>query len=293
MAAIWMLAAMLLFSLMGVCVKFASAQYNFFELVGYRGLISLVVIGLLTQVHGVSLRTPVPLAHTWRSVVGVSSLCLWFYSFAGLPLATAVTLNATAPVWIALILMSAAFVLTARKADWRLTLAIIISFAGVALVLKPTITQDQLHYGFMGLLSGLLAAFAYLQVAQLGRMGEPEYRVVFYFSLGCMIGGLAGALAMGYNTQHTWQGIGLLLAIGLLACMAQMAMTRAYTVGKTLVIANMQYSGIVFSSFFGWLFFSDRVDWLAWLGIALIIVSGIAATIYRPKIDAPDTSIGV
>jgi S-adenosylmethionine uptake transporter len=188
--------------------------------------------------------------------------------------------------------MSAAFVLTARKADWRLTLAIIISFAGVALVLKPTITQDQLHYGFMGLLSGLLAAFAYLQVAQLGRMGEPEYRVVFYFSLGCMIGGLAGALAMGYNTQHTWQGMGLLLAIGLLACMAQMAMTRAYTVGKTLVIANMQYSGIVFSSFFGWLFFSDRVDWLAWLGIALIIVSGIAATIYRPKIDAPDTSIG-
>jgi S-adenosylmethionine uptake transporter len=62
--------------------------------------------------------------------------------------------------------------------------AVLLGFVGVALVLRPTITSDQLWHGAAGLLSGLLSATAYLQVTALGRAGEPEVRVVLYFSLG-------------------------------------------------------------------------------------------------------------
>ena len=63
-------------------------------------------------------------------------------------------------------------------------------FVGVALVLRPTLEQRQLWYGLAGLLSGLLSALVYLQISALGRAGEPEERIVFYFSLGGIVVGL-------------------------------------------------------------------------------------------------------
>ena len=67
------------------------------------------------------------------------------------------------------------------------------------------------------------------------------------------------------------------------ALMAQMAMTRAYRVGKVLVVANLQYTGIVFSSLWGLALWGDRFDWHVWMGIAVILVSGIAATFYNTR----------
>jgi S-adenosylmethionine uptake transporter len=68
--------------------------------------------------------------------------------------------------------------------------------------------------------------------------------------------------------------------------MAQIAMTRAYRVGKVLVVANLQYMGIVFSSVWGVALWGDRFDWHVWLGIAVILASGIAATFYNTRSTA-------
>jgi len=83
-----MVCATFLFASMGVCVKLASAWYGTGEIVMYRGLIGLLLMGALTRWQGVSLRTTVPGMHFWRSISGVTALCLWFYSISGLPLAT-------------------------------------------------------------------------------------------------------------------------------------------------------------------------------------------------------------
>jgi S-adenosylmethionine uptake transporter len=140
----------------------------------------------------------------------------------------------------------------------------------------------------------MLSAFAYLQVKKLGQMGEPEYRVVFYFSLTSVVAGLLGTVAgpgfIGNNTvawhSHSATGIALLLAIGVTATIAQMAMTRAYRLGKTLVTANLQYAGIVFSSVWGILIWGDVLSWLGWLGIGVILASGVAATYYNSRTAA-------
>jgi drug/metabolite transporter (DMT)-like permease len=282
LAPLLMLGAALLFSVMGVCVKWASAQYSAGELVFYRSLVGALVIGALALVRGNSLRTAVPGMHFWRSASGVCSLTLWFYALGGLPLATAMTLNYMSSVWMALFLLGGAVLLGAARVDGRLVATVLTGFAGVALVLRPTIEQQQLWHGLAGLVSGLVAAMAYLQVTALGRAGEPTERIVFYFSIGGLVIGALWMLVQG-TSAHRLHGLGLLLAIGLLATAAQMMMTRAYRIGRTLSNASLQYLGIVFSVVFGVLLFDDPVTSMALAGMVLIVIAGLAATLLRSR----------
>jgi drug/metabolite transporter (DMT)-like permease len=277
-----MLCASLLFAVMGVCVKFASAQYSAGEMVFYRALVGTLFIFGLTRWRGSSLATTVPAMHFWRSASGVIALMLWFYAIGGLPLATAMTLNYMSSVWMALFLIGGGVLVGATRVDGRLVAAVLLGFAGVALVLRPTVDQQQLWHGLIGLLSGMLAAMAYLQVTALGRAGEPEERIVFYFSIG---GLAAGALSMAVRgaSAHTPRGLALLLAIGLLATVAQMLMTRAYRIGRTLANASLQYLGIVFSFVFGVLLFDDAVTLSAVAGMVLIVGAGLYATLLRSR----------
>lgn len=282
--------ASLLFAVMGLCVKLASSQYNAGEIVFYRALVGLVLMGAWILARGGSLRTAVPGMHFWRSLSGVSALCLWFYALGSLPLATAMTLNYTSSVWMALFLMGGAVLFGASRIDGRLVAAVLAGFGGVALILRPTIDQQQLWYGVAGLMSGLLAAMAYLQVTALGRAGEPETRVVFYFSLGGVLAGTGFALFGGGFGAHTLRGLALLLAIGVLASLAQWMMTRAYAIGHTLSNAALQYLGIVFSFGFGVWLFDDPVTWTALAGMALIVGAGLTATLLGNRAHTPTAS---
>jgi len=284
-----MVLASFLFATMGVCVKLASAEYAPGEIIFYRGLIGAVLIFMLARSRHVPLKTCVPASHFWRSLTGVIAMFLWFYALGNLPLATAMTLNYMSSVWMALFLLGGAAMLGAARVDGRLIGTVLLGFAGVALILRPTIEQDQLWHGLMGLLSGMISATAYLQVTALARAGEPEMRIVFYFSLGGAIFGLLTTLFTGMHA-HTPKGAALLVAVGLLATVAQLLMTRAYSTGRTLVIASLQYLGIAFSFGYGVLLFADHVTWMALGGMILIVGAGLAATLLRARSSAPETA---
>jgi S-adenosylmethionine uptake transporter len=280
-----MILASLFFATMSVCIKYASSHFDTFELVFYRGLIGMAFMAGVCQMRGVSLRTSIPMMHVWRSVAGVASLSAWFYAIAHLPLATAMTLNYMSGIWVAAFLIGGSLAMGQLQQVRQLgpvVLAVLAGFAGVVLMLRPTFEQDQFFAGLIGLLSGMGAALAYLQVAALGRMGEPESRTVFYFSVGTAA---VGAVLMAFTQVQawTWPSALWLLPIGLLAALGQLCMTRAYTSGATLVVANLQYTGIVFAALYGLYLFGDRLTPGGWLGMALIIGSGIAATILRQR----------
>jgi S-adenosylmethionine uptake transporter len=294
MQASWMILASLFFSTMGVCIKYASAHFHTFELVFFRGLIGVIFMASLCQVQGVPLRTPIPMMHVWRSVVGVTSLAAWFYAIAHLPLATAMTLNYMSGIWVAVFLVGGTLVMGRLQEATRqgpIVLTVIAGFGGVILLLRPTIEQDQLFAGLIGLLSGLIAALAYIQVAALGRLNEPEARTVFYFSVGTTVVGAVLMLVTGMS-PWVWPSLLWLLPVGVLAALGQLCMTKAYSRGSTLVVANLQYSGIVFGALFGLMLFGEHIPLMGWLGIALIMASGIASTILRnralPRAPAED-----
>ncbi len=285
-----MLGAAFLFALMGVCVKLASVRYGAGEIVMYRSLVGVAFLLVWVRVRGGSLRTRFPGLHAGRSAVGVAALVLWFYAIGGgLPLATAMTLNYMSSVWMAMFLVGGAVLLGSARVDARLIATVLAGFAGVALVLRPTMAQDQLWHGLAGLASGMISALAYLQVTALGRVGEPDYRIVFYFSAGGVAVGALLALLQGGFAPHDARGALLLLAVGLLATVAQLMMTRAYAIGTPLVNASLHYSGIGFAFVFGVLWFDEAVSALALAGIALIVAAGVAATLLRARLaPGPD-----
>lgn len=291
MQSLWMLVASFLFSIMGVCVKLAGHYYTTAEIVLCRGLIGVAVITAIVVARGGTFRTPFPRDHLIRGGLGVVSLWLWFYSFSLLPVATATTLNYMSSIWIAAMLFAAGWWQGNKKFEWGLAGTVLLSFIGVALLMRPSLDAEQLLGGAIALLSGVLSALVYLQVRKLGLLGEPEYRVVFYFSLTGLVAGLGGNLLTGHVPlwhAHTATGVFLVITIGLTATLAQIAMTRAYRLGNTLLTANLQYTGIVFASLFGIVIWGDAPGWMGWSGIAIILASGILATYHNQRGSAAD-----
>ena len=288
MQALWMVLASFLFATMAVGIKFASNSFTTFELVFYRGLVSVVFMAAVVRARGASLRTPIPMMHLWRSGVGVLALGSWFYAIAHLPLATAMTLNYMSGVWVAAFLVGGALLYGQPQDAQRqgpLLGTVLLGFGGVVMTLRPTMDHNQLFAGVIGLLSGMGAALAYMQVTALGKAGEPEERTVFYFSLGTAVVGSVGMLFTDITPWAAvrWQDAAWVIPIGVLASLGQWCMTRAYSKGATLVVASMQYSGIVFAVIYSLVLFGDHIAPMGWLGIAVIVASGLLATILRAR----------
>lgn len=268
-----MVVASFLFGCMGVFVKLGAQYFSSAELVFYRSLFGLLAIFLIVRARRLPLATVYWKMHLWRGVSGFAALMLFFYAIGSLPLATAITLNYTSPLFLALFTT----LILRERPHLPLILAISLGFVGVALLLRPTLHQDQLIAGLMGLASGFLAGIAYLNVKYLGQLGEPSFRVVFYFTLLCTVGGGVWMIA------HTFHAITptnflLLLGLGTTATLAQLAMTHAYREGNTLVVGSLAYSTVIFASLWGILLWGEVLAVSGWLGILLIIVSGVTAS---------------
>ncbi len=272
MQSLWMLVASLLFACMGVCVKFVAATHSAVEITFYRSFISLILMFGLVRLRGVTLATPHWRWHVSRGVVGFSALFAYFYAITLLPLATAVTLNYTSAIFLAIYLA-----LSGMRLRSGILGALVVGLLGVVLLLRPTLHAEQLVGGLIGLGSGVLAGMAYFSVRELGERGEPETRTVFYFSLVSSVCGGVWLLFSEWHAVDLRSGL-LLLGVACFATVAQLAMTRAYTRGKTLMSAALAYSTVIFSSLFGALFWGEVMDAAAWFAIGLIILSGIAAT---------------
>ncbi len=272
MQSLWMIAASFLFACMGVCVKLAAQTHSAVEITFYRSVISLLLMFGLVRLHGVPLATPHIRWQVTRGAVGFSGLFAYFYAITLLPLATAVTLNYTSAIFLALYLGFAGMRL--RKGMLG---ALALGLIGVVMLLRPTLHADQLAGGLIGLGSGVMAGMAYFSVRELGALGEPEMRTVFYFSLVSTVAAGIWLLFSDLHLPDAQSGL-LLLGVGAFATAAQLAMTRAYTRGKTLMSAALAYSTVIFSSLFGMLLWGEVLDAMAWLAIGLIILSGIAAT---------------
>jgi len=273
MTSSWMLVAGFLFATMGVLVKLGSAQFGSAELAFYRSLVSFVAILGVVRVRRGTVRTPYLGMHLVRSAVGAISLMAYFHAISQLPLATAQTLNYTSPIFLAI----ATIVLLGERFSGRLLAAILLGFAGVALLLQPTFREGKESAALIGLASGVLSAWAYLSVRTLGRLGEPDWRVVFWFGLVGSVLCAGWQAATGRFHPVTAENVWILLGIGLAGTLAQLAMTRAYRTGNTLAVGALSYSTLVFGALATALVWREPVPPLEWAGMLVIGASGLLA----------------
>jgi drug/metabolite transporter (DMT)-like permease len=275
MQSLWMIAASLLFACMGVCVKLGSTQFSAGEMVFVRGVIGVLMMAVLARAQGIRLSTPLWRLQLARGLSGSFALICYFVAIGLLPLATAVTLSYTSPIFVALLLP----LLAREPLRMRALIAIGVGFAGIVLLLRPTLEADQWLGALVGLGAGLISSLAYLSVRELGRAGEPEVRTVFWFSALtaalCLPWAANGNLAIGVDAH----GAAILLGIGVFGGCAQLAMTRAYRFGKTLVSASLAYTTVVFASLFGLLLWDETLPPAALFAVALIVTSGLMTSL--------------
>lgn len=265
----WMLIATFCFSIMGLMVKLLSSLFNEYELVFYRSFISLVIVVFIIRNNGVSYLTRYWKIHFARSFIGFISLILFFYAITKLPLGTSMTLNYTSPIFVGLLIP---FFMKQRFHKHKLLL-IMIGFIGIVFILKP-VFDSNLFAGLIGLLSGFGAAIAYIMVAKLGQLKEPDLRTVFYFTFLSSICSFVMMVQKDINTLYFDINLLYLISLGVSATLAQIAITRAYREGKALNNAAYSYLTVVFSVIWGVLIFNDAIDLYAASGIVLIFISG-------------------
>jgi len=273
MTSSWMLVAGFLFAAMGVFVKLGAEFFGAAELAFYRSIATMLAAYVALRLTAGTVRSANLGMHMVRGIVGAVSLVGYFYAITRLPLATAQTLNYTSPLFLAI---ATTVVLGERFSPW-LIVAIALGFGGVALLLQPNFEEGKEGAALVGLFSGVLAAWAYLSVRTLGRMGEPDWRVLFWF--GTVATAVCAAWQVTTSTFHAlrWDNVWILAGIGTCGTLAQLTMTRAYRTGNTLVVGAFSYSTIVFASIFTFVLWNEKIEPLEWAGMAIIVASGLMA----------------
>jgi drug/metabolite transporter (DMT)-like permease len=266
--ALYMIAAAALFAAMGALVKHATTELANEVMVFFRSAIGLLALLPLLARHGAaSLRTTRLSAHVLRGLIGLASMYCFFYALAHMPLAEAVLLNYTAPLFIPLV----ARVWLGEHASARLLGAVALGFVGVALILKPGLALFT-PVSLIALASGVLAALAMGGVRGLLN-SEPTFRIVFYYSL---VSTLVSALPLSWAwrappTQLWWA----LFGIGVCASLAHLLMTRAYTFAPAAQIGPFAYATILFATALGWGVWGEVPDAMAAAGATIVVIAGV------------------
>ena len=274
MQVFWILLSSFLYATMSLLVKLASAEFSLVEIVFFRAFPGAVLLATFARYRGYAIASVHWRVHLLRNAVGICSMLCAFYAVSKLTLATATTLEYTAPIFMMLYLVT----LARHRPGIVDILALIGGFAGVLLLLRPSLQQDQLLPFLAGLGSGALAGIAYLLIRRLAELGEPTWRMVFAFALAAaLVSGVA--LPFAPHADYTPGGVALLLGLSAAGISAQAAMTRAFRIGQPTLTAILQYATVVFAAIYGFFFWGDRPNAMAIAGLALIVGSSLAAAL--------------
>jgi drug/metabolite transporter (DMT)-like permease len=255
---------------MGALLKLASMEgLNAPELVFYRSLFSLPVVlfWVLKRESLTSLKPNRPLAHVWRSCLGLLSMGLTFQALILLPLADATAINFTAPIFATIL----SFLVLREDVGLHRWGAVVLGFIGVLIVARPGGSSLPV----LGIAIALVGAVGQAGVTTTLRhlqRSENVAAIVFWFAIaGIVVGGL---LMPFFGRLHGLPALALVVAGGLAGGVGQLLMTSSLR-APVSVVSPFDYLQIVAATIYGWLLFSDVPSLHTILGAALIAGSGI------------------
>lgn len=268
------------FAITGACIKAAAEHTPNAVVVFVRCAVSLVVLlpwALRRGQHNV--RTQRLGGHLWRAGFGVLAMYTFFYAIARLPLAEAMLLTYSTPLWVPFI----AWAWIGERPPWVVLPAAVLGMLGIALIVKPTQLSFSGSAGLaslVGVSSGILAGCAMVSIRRISDT-EPAPRIVFYFAL------LATAISALPLPWH-WQtpsvpDLALLIAAGLFATVGQLNLTQAYSWAPAARVGPFTYVAVPLSAVLAWWFWNEAIDAWSALGSALVIATCVMVSWRRPE----------
>jgi drug/metabolite transporter (DMT)-like permease len=271
------LASALLFAGVGALVKAASADLPTEVVVFFRNAVAMVFLlpWLLIRHRNLSLKTSCPHLHFLRAAAGLGAMYCFFIALKLMRLADAMLLCYTLPIFIPII----EWLWLKEPVSRQTKIAVIVGFIGIGMVLKPGFGLFQAA-GLVGLASGLLAALAIVGIRRM-TVTEPVVRVVFYFTV---FGTLVSAIPLLWAWQNpAGRLLEMLCVMGVLAIMAQMCLTKGYSLAPAGQVGPFNYGNVVFAALLGWLIWGETLDGLTLVGAVLTCSAGIIATYHSEQ----------
>lgn len=274
-AAVHAVLAAAAFSMAGACIKAAADTPN--EVVVFiRCIVSLLTLTPWLLRHGPGvLKTRRLGGHLWRATFGVGAMYCFFYAIGALPLANAMLLAYSTPLWVPFI----AWAWIAEKPPLLIFPAVLLGLAGIVLIIKPTAQTFAGGAALVGLASGMLAACAMVGIRRIADT-EPAERIVFYFAL--LATGVSSVPLLWAWQMPSHSALTQLVAAGVLATIGQLQLTRAYGFAPAARVGPFSYSAVPFSALLAWWLWNEKLDALAIIGSLLVIASCILAG-WRPR----------
>ncbi|HIF37428.1 MAG TPA: DMT family transporter [Marine Group III euryarchaeote] len=271
----WMVLAGLCFSATGVFVKLSGGHVIVWTVIFGRSVVIAVMTYILSKIQKVSLSFKEPKWLISRCITGFSAMACYFYAIPLIPLTTAVVLQWTSPLFVALF----SGYLIKEKVSPFLFGCIGIAFAGTVLIISPSFEAIETN-ALYALASGILSALAYLSIRELRSTASSE-SVVFWFAIFCIMVSLPLS-ARELTTLSSYE-IQILVGVGITAGIGQIGMTRAFHAAKAAYIGAFSYSTVVVSWIYGLFIFDEVLSSWDMLGTLLIVGSGIILATTSPK----------
>ena len=270
-----------MFACMGASIRHVSADMNNGMVVFARNLIGLaLLIGITSHPRSSGLRTKVPHLHLLRASAGLGAMYCFFYAIANMPLADAMLLKLSAPLFMPLV----ALFWLGERFTWHVVVALAIGFGGVSVILVPDL-DSMAGVAFIALLGGALAAVAKVTVRRLS-VTEPASRTVFYFAA---IGTLVSLLPLIWLWQTpTVEQIKWLLLLGVFATAGQLLLTRGMACAPAARLGPFAFFSVIFGAGLGWLFWDEILSWTTIVGTLLVLLSAMLVGRGMPHSTPPE-----
>lgn len=265
-----MLASTVLFGFMVVTIRLAAASLHTFEIAFFRNFFGLLAALPLLLIHGPGLlRTTQFPRYLFRCLVGVTSMLCGFWAIGHLPLAQAVSLSYSTPLFVTI----AAAALLGEQVRARRWVAVALGFCGVLLIVRPGSTQFSTGT-LVALMAALLSSIVAIQIKQLSAT-EPADRIVIWTTLLWVPMSLVPALGVWEWPQGiTWLWV---VAAGVFGTGGHMLWTRALKLGEVSALTPISFMQLPIVGLFGWLLFEEILD--AWTVAGTLVILGSNAYI--------------
>ena len=265
-AVLLMTASTVLFGLMAVCIRLASKQLHAFEIAFFRNLFGFVFTLPLLVRHGPGLlRTNKLPLYFFRCCIGVVSMLSGFWAIAHLPLAQAIAISYSTPIFVTI---GAVFFLgeVVRARRWA---AVVVGFLGVVVLMHPG-TDDFRMATLVAVLAAVMSATAAINIKFLSRTERADAIVVWTTMLWVPLSFVPALFYWKMPVGITWLWIVL---AGFLGTSAHMCWTRALGLADASLLTPISFGQVIVVGVLGWLLFGETVTGWTVAGAAIIFAS--------------------
>ncbi|MCP4178596.1 MAG: DMT family transporter [bacterium] len=267
-------------AVMGVFVKLTDGELSNFTLLFFRFLISLLILlPLVKRDKNFSFKIKFPVILSFRCLFGFIALACYFIAIQYIPLANAVLLENTFPVFVPIIL----FIATGMKTDRKVLGGILLSFIGIIIILNPGRNIFQ-SASFIGLIGGICAAVSFVCLRLMLAKDSSQFtNILLWFFFFCTV--LSGILMLFNFSMPNLLQLLYLILIGIFGYFFQYLMTKALQHACVRIVSPMMYFSVLFAGFFDWTIWGITPHIYVLIGTAITILGAIYVILHRKTLN--------